>query len=44
MSMGNPHCITYMDDIKNLEIEKSDLYLKMTVFSLTGSIQSSWKL
>lgn len=20
--MGNPHCITYMDDIKNLEIEK----------------------
>lgn len=22
VSMGNPHCITYMDDIKNLEIEK----------------------
>ena len=22
VSMGNPHCITYMDDIKNVEIEK----------------------
>lgn len=44
VSMGNPHCITYMDDIKNLEIEKIGPVFEMTVFSLTGSIQSSSKL
>lgn len=40
VSMGNPHCVVFMDDVENFEIEKQVRYLKIIKIFQNGSIQS----
>lgn len=40
VSMGNPHAVTYMEDVNSLDIEKVGLCLKTTLIFRTGSTQN----